>query len=356
MKQRSVKIIPAILALAGVAALLVWGFMEGRKEQAMEAERERPVKAPSRVSVQGNEVVITIDQATLEKSAITLAPLAALSHRGEQRATGTVLQLAEFMGARNGYVAAKAQLEKARALLAASRSEYERLKLLNADNRNVSDKALQAAEAAWRADEATLQGATASLKALNGSVRQRWGGVIAGWLFEGSPAFDRLAQQKDLLIQVTFPPDAPVTAGPRSIQVQTGEEGRPIAARLVSPAPVTDPRIQGVSFFYAAAAQPGLLPGMNVVARIPVGPTLHGAVVPSSAVVWWQGKAWAYLQRGSDSFVRREIPTSVPVKDGFFVAAGLSPEDRVVVSGAQLLLSEESRPQTSGGEEKGDND
>lgn len=354
MKTRGVKIIVTVVVLVAVVALLVWGILEGRKEQATEAERERPVKVPSRVSVQNNEVVVTIDQATQEKSAIVVAPLAALSHRGEERATGVVLLLQELSDARSGYVAAKAQMEKSRAFLAASHSEYERLKTLNADNRNISDKALQAAEAAWRADEATLRAATDSLKALNGSIRQRWGDVIAGWLFEGAPHFDRLAQLQELLIQVTFPPDAHVTAGPQIIHVQTGDGTRLVTARLVSPATATDPRIQGVSFFYTAPARPGFLPGMNVLALLPTGPALKGVVVPAAAVIWWQGKAWVYLKKGMDSFVRREVPTTVPVNDGFFVATGLSPDDRVVVKGAQLLHSEEFRSQIEVGEEGGE--
>lgn len=355
MKRTSLKIILAIVVLTGVVALVVWGML-ARKEQAREVEQERPAEAPSRVSVQGNAVVVTIDQASQGKSGIRVAPLAPLSQRKEQRATGVVLQLQELFDARNGYAAASAQVERSKANLSASRAEYGRLGLLNADNHNVSDKALQAAEAAWRADEATFQGADASLKALGGSIRQRWGGVIAGWVFEGTAPFERLTRLDALLLQVTFPPDVPVDKAPHAIQVRTGEGAPPIAARLVSPAPATDPRIQGVSFFYLAPAGSGLLPGMNVLARLPVGPVQSGVVVPASALVWWQGKAWAYLQRGTESFVRREIPTSMPVRDGFFVATGLSHQDLVVVKGAQLLLSEESRPRTGGGEEEGDND
>lgn len=353
MKRKSVKIIVTSIILAGIAGLLVWGYLESRKEMAMEAERERPVKAPSRVSVQGDEVVITLDAESRKKSAIVVAPLAAVSHRGEVRATGVVLQLQGLFDARTGYASAKAQVEKSKALLAASGNEYQRLKLLNADNRNISDKALQAAEAAWRADEAAVRAAIPSLQALSGSIRQQWGSVIAGWLFEESPAFERLTRQDELLLQVTLPHDVHVDAGPQSIQVQAADGTRLITARLVSAAPATDPRIQGLSFFYLAPAQSGLLPGMNVLARLPFGPMMKGVVVPASAVVWWQGKAWAYQQKGADSFVRREVPTGIPVKDGIFVATGFSPEDQVVVSGAQLLQSEEFRSQIQVGEEGG---
>jgi len=41
------------------------------------------------------------------------------------------------------------------------------------------------------------------------------------------------------------------------------------------------------------------------------------------------------------------------MKDGWFIHKGLSPEDWIVVSGAQLLLSEEFRAQVQVGEEGG---
>ncbi|WP_129127629.1 efflux RND transporter periplasmic adaptor subunit [Geomonas oryzae] len=355
MNRKSLRVILTMVILSGIAALLVWGWLRGDKERAMDAGGERPVKAPSRVSVADGEVVVAVDETERRKSGIAVASPAPLSRRGEQRATGVVLPLQELFDGLNAFAAAKAQAERARANLSASRAEYERLKLLNADDRNVSDKALQAAEAAWRGDEASLQAASASVKALSGSLRQRWGGVIAGWVREGGAPLERLARQEDRLLQVTFLPDVRVATAPRTIRLQTAGGAPSIAARLVSPAPATDPRIQGISFLYLAPARSGLLPGMNVPARLPVGPMVQGVVVPDAAVVWWQGKAWAYLEKGADRFVRREIPTSAPVDGGYFTAGGLSADDRVVVSGAQLLLSEEFRPRIKGGGE-GDDD
>ena len=351
MRRKSVKIIVTIVVLAAITGLLVWGFIEGRKEGGMEAERERPVKPPSRVSEEGGESVVTLDRKTLERSGIQILPLVPVSHRSEIRAFGIVLQLQELFDLRASYAKAQAQAESARAAVEASGREHERLKLLNADNRNVSDKALQAATAAWRADEAALRAGKASLYALKASIRQRWGGVIAGWVTSDSPSFERLARQDDLLLQVTFPSDAQVGRVPQKITLQTAE-GTPLTeARLISPSPATDPRIQGRSFFYLAPAGPRLLPGMNVLARLPVGPLLQGVTVPSSAVVWRQGKAWLYLEKGAGRFVRRALPTESPLRDSFFVARGLAPGDPVVVRGAQLLQSEEFRSQIRAGEE-----
>jgi hypothetical protein len=68
-------------------------------------------------------------------------------------------------------------------------------------------------------------------------------------------------------------------------------------------------------------------------------------VVPDSATVWLGGKAWAYVQKGREQFVRLEISTNHPMGEGWFVTKNFSAGDLVAVQGAQLLLSEEFRSQ-----------
>jgi len=342
--KSGLKTVLVIIVVAGIGALLVWAFIIGREEFAKEQERERPVKAPLRVSTQGGESVVTLDQATQKKSGIVVAPLKAVSHQEELRAYGMVMELQDLVDLRNSFATAKAQAEKTQASLEASRREYDRLKVLQ-ESRNISAKVFQAAEAAWRSDEASARAAETALNVSEGTIRQRWGAILARSLFDASPAFERLLQRQDVLVQVTLPPAAHLSSAPRHARIQSSE-WKLTATTLVSPSPRTDPRIQGTSFFYLAPVQgTDLLPGMNVLAYLPNGSQSQGVIVPASAVVWWQGKAWIYRQKDSDRFVRQEIPTDTPVKDGWFVGKGLSSGDRIVVSGAQLLLSEELRSQ-----------
>ena len=344
----TVKSMLVVILLVGIGALLVWAFIEGRKELATEQERERPIKTPLRVATQDGETVITLDKATQVKSGISVAPLQPVSHREEVRAYGTVLQLQDLVDLRNACIAAKAQLEKSQASLEVSKKEYERLKVLHS-NRNISDKAFQAAEATWTSDEVNLRAAQESLHALEGAARQKWGTVLAKWLFDGSSAFSRLIQQQEVLIQITLPSDAHVSSAPQDARIQLSD-GKLASAKLVSRAPHTDPRIQGMSFFYIASGTTDFLAGMNVVAYLPVGSQIRGVIVPASAIVWWQGKAWVYVQKGEERFVRHEVSIDIPVENGWLVSQGLSAEDRLAVSGTQLLLSEEFRGQVQVGD------
>lgn len=92
-------------------------------------------------------------------------------------------------------------------------------------------------------------------------------------------------------------------------------------------------------------ATPDLVPGMTLVVLLSTGPLARGVVVPSNAIVWWQGKAWSYVQIAPNRFARREVPTETPVSNGFFAAAGFAPGEKVIVRGGQQLLSEEFRSQ-----------
>ena len=209
----------AIIVLAGIGAFLVWAFLEGRQESALERERERPIKAASRVSVHDHDNVIVLDKVVQAQSGIVVAFLEANSHQAALKVYGTVVDLADLIALRKNVATAKADVDKAQANLDASRKEYERLQALHADNRNVSDKVLQTATAAWHADVANARAAQEARRALEGTARQRWGSVLATWVFDASPAFDRLSQRQEMLLQITMPPDVSLASAPQTASV-----------------------------------------------------------------------------------------------------------------------------------------
>ena len=324
--------------------LLVWtaiGHPTQVRGQEKDEEEARPIQAPSHVSVQNGETVVTLDAATQARLGLTLTTMQALSTRQQLRTLSTVLPVEDLTSLRDAHVVSRSKLEKARVNLDLSRKEYERLRSLYQSEQNTSLKALEAAEAAFSADQADAGSGEHELALQESAAQQRWGKVIAGWIASGSPSLQRLLDQHDLLIQVSLPPgestDAPETA---SLQLPSGGI---VKATLVSPFPRLDPRIQGSSFLYLTVARPGLTPGMNLVARLPVGQVMRGVIVPEAGVVWWQGKPWVYQQTSPERFVRREVSTEDPVEKGWFVSAGFSAGDKLVVGSAQMLFSEEFR-------------
>ena len=73
--------------------------------------------------------------------------------------------------------------------------------------------------------------------------------------------------------------------------------------------------------------------------RLP-GEPVAGVVIPGTAVVRNEGEAWIYVQKGgSNTFTRVSIDLDRPVEAGWFVTKALGADERLVVSGAQQLLS-----------------
>lgn len=307
---------------------------------------EEPEKPAKTASQSATETAHTLDEAAIRMGGIVAARLKSISHQQEVHALGVVLSIQELNDLHNNYAAVKAQTEVAQTTASASRKEYERLKTLNADNRNVSDKAFQAAETVWRSDESREKAAVEALHTIEQNAKQQWGIPLAKAIVSNAPLFRRVSEQQDVLVQVTL--SGSYLASPRhAIRLQSPMGGF-VEAVLISPSPRTDPRFQGESFFYSASAQKtGLVPGMSLSAYLPVGPEEQGDLVPETAVVWWQTKAWVYFEESKGHYVKHELPTAGSVNDGWFVPKRFVEGKPVVITGAQLLLSEELRAHTT---------
>lgn len=334
----------AAVFIIGVGIAAVWGFVEGSKERALEAERERPVTAPLRVSSVDGDPVITLDAETQKRSGIETTVLLSAPYQDQVRAYGTVLDLAQLTDLGNNYATAKAQLQMVQAKLAASKAAAERARGLYKDQQNVSQAVAQAAEATFGADRAALAVAESQLRTLSATTQQNWGPVVGKALLDGTPLVTRLIERQEFLLQITLPPGVSLPAPPQTASVQVGNGPR-AEIKLISPATRTDPKIQGASFFYVAAADSGVLPGMNVLAFLPLGAAVNGVLVPSAAIVWWADRAWMYRRAGPETFTRSEIATDLPARDGSFVVKGVPADTQAVTSGTQMLLSEEFRAQ-----------
>jgi hypothetical protein len=329
-----------------VATLLALTFLGGCKNGGRDeddADRARTAPAtppPAQISFENGEVILTMDEQAQKRVGIEVGALAAGSNRPQADVPATVLSAQDLASFRNSYVAAQSQIEKSRVDIEVARKQYARAKSLFDSDQNVSAKTLESADGNLRALETEERAAEQQLQLQGAMAEQQWGGVVARWAMEGSPELDRVLGMSEALIQVTLPFDQNYSA-PKTIVVEVPGRTR-AEARLISAFPRVDPRIQGRSFLYSAPAQGDFTPGVNLVSHFTVGSSTRGVVVPSSAVVWSDGKAWAYLQKDARQFSRREVATGSPVDAGYFVTTGFAAQDKVVTRGAQSLLSEEA--------------
>jgi hypothetical protein len=283
------------------------------------------------------------------------------------------LATADRIGLTNQLATAQSELSASTAAAVAARAAYERTKLLNADNKNVSDRALEDAAARVAAEESRLKAATDTVRLLQQSldsagpagntrlVVERGGDVVEilarpGEAVEpGTPILrvaklDRLFARVDVPVGEHVPPTVPTAR-----IVAVGYEETPILADRVGLAATADPAAQGQSFvFRLRETRLGLRPGLAVTARIPMpGPRRQGIMIPSAAIVRLAGKSYVYIQTMANEFVRKEVTLDQPTGDGYLSTRTVAAGDRVVVQGAQLLLSEEFKSQIAGDTDKG---
>ncbi len=341
--SKSAKWIMGLLVVIAAVSVAAVVFMAAQRPDTDEDEQEA-VKAPSHVAVQDGRTVLKLDAPTQARDGIRVESLAPTSMRAELRGTAVLLPVSDLAVVRNAYVAARAKLQRDQVDLQLARTQYERVKILYDENQNMSLKAMQDAEAAYRNTQAQVTADGQETKLQLDAVRQRWGTVPADWMAGQNPALEPVLEQRDFLVQVVFPPGEVARPPVRLALSAPGKQT--LEARYLSPMPQVNPQIQGVSFLYLAPGRPGMAVGMNLVVEVPVGQRRDGVVVPDSAVVWWQGKAWLYEESAPATFTRRDVPTDNPRPGGYFIAGHQFPAGtKIVVAGAQALLSEEFRSQ-----------
>ena len=409
--SRPMKWVLAIVIGAGLISLLVFAFIEGREELAREREREKPIKIPPRISkTASGTVVVTLDRDTQTRiglkteaiasetiypeiaaygrlqedpgaSFIVRAPVAGVLRAveskdwpklGESLAEGKPFGIVEprlvpfervDLGSR--VTNAMADVEASQANLDASRAAYERIKALNAKDKNMSDRAVQEAEARVKADEARLGAARKIVAQLEAAIKAQAGGAgplpllaRAGEVVEifahpneaveSGQQVLRIARFDSMLARVDLPAGEAADARISTARiVPVGHEDRQVRGVRVSLASTIDPRTLGEGYlFRVAGLGTTLRPGAAVTAYLQVpGKPEAGFLIPPSAVVRSVGKTWLYRQVADNQFTREEVSLDRSTSRGWLVTQGVSAGTRIVAVGAQMLLSEEQKSQ-----------
>jgi hypothetical protein len=328
--KRSLKIVLVLLVLAVAVAGLVFAYLQMSEERKTEAEREKPVAAKSRVAAgPTGEPILTLDGEDQKNIALQTQPLKPARLNSEINGYGRVLDPSPL-------AALVTELASAQASAMASEKEFERLKLLS-QQKNASDRALQAAEAIARRDQIAVESARTRMATAWGkaiSERPDLGGLVQS-----------LVSLESALVRIDLPVGERREPAPAGTRIAGLGEEKPVPAQYLGPAPSVDPQMQGQAFlFLVKASSSRLVPGRAVSGFLQLqGEPVEGWIVPDSAVVRHAAHGWIYVQTGENTFTRREIALDHRMEDGWFVSKALS--EKVVVSGAQALLSEEQKNQ-----------
>ena len=300
----------------------------------------------ARVGTKDGVAVVRISKKTQQGSAIVTRPIEAHTLQSRAQIYGSVMGIEPLVELRARYLAAQNKIRVVQASLARSSAEYQRMEVLFRDKQMVSLRAVQAAESDWKADQAKRAVEENDVANIRAAARQQWGDVMSRYALSAGREFDAWLSGRQVLVQLAWDLDPSAAQPPASIKIAAaGGEETPVVARYVSPAIQADTEVAGRTFWYRAPGA-SLRVGMRVAAILEDAASAHiGVSIPFSAQVWHAGKAWVYVDRGDETFERREVATGESTGNGWFNGAPFEPGDVVVVSGAQLLLSEEFRYQ-----------
>lgn len=314
--------------LVGLLAggVLTWTFF---KPHEAEKEKKEEHKEEARVQHGTNgETFLKLDQETQAHAGIKVAELKPAQLRPEVKGYGRVLDPAPIAAIMTEYNSAQAALE-------VSRQEYERVKKLNAMDQNVSTRTLQAAEAAARHDQILADAAAQKLAATLGPGVARRKDCKA--MLEGLIA---LAQ---FVVRIDLPASESLEEAPKAARISSLQSSEKLLeAKYLGRATTVDTQMQGQSFLFLTQAGLSLAPGAFVTGYLQVpGEPAAGVIVPRAALLRHEGEVFVYVQTGEQLFERKEIELEHPVEEGWFVREGLKANDKIVIAGAQQLLSEE---------------
>lgn len=322
-------ILAGVVILAIVAALII-AYEQMSKERIADEQADQPIAAASSVQTGSNgQTFVSVDLKTQELIGLRTARPAAETLPFETKAYGRVLDSASLVSLHGDALAAHAALQ-------ASRQQFLRVKQLVAQN-NASVQALETAEAQLQRDQSSLDTATAQLMAA----------TTRAVLSEPANFFQDLADQKTQLIRLDASAGDWPTDSPTGALLLPPGMSRPVAAIFIGRATVTDPQFQGAGFIFVMTnAPPSLTPGLAITGFLQLpGGEENGHIVPGDAVLRSDGDDWIYVQVNQTNFERRKIILDCPANDGWFVTNNIAPDDNVVVTGAQVLLSEEHKAQ-----------
>ncbi len=298
-------------------------LMAGCKPAA--SKEEKAAEAPAS-KAEG----LKIEPEAQVKMGIKIEEVTASEFRPEMKCLGHVLDSSPLVLTWNEIIAAKAAL-------AVSQKELERVKILRTQN-NASDRTLEAAQAATEKDRLAVE-STAQ------KIPLTWGREL-GNRDDLKDIVESLVAGKASLVRVDFP-SGELSLTISHIQLSVNNRKDSVDAEFLGHASAIDPVTQGQGLIYLSHAGADRLPVNGVVeASIPTANApLKGFLIARGAVIFHDGEKWFFRQGEGNTFERERLENGISTRNGYFVTNGIEPGLRVVTVGAQQLLSEELKSQ-----------
>ncbi len=293
---------------------------------------QRPANAD-----RGEGLALTSEQ--IQALGIATVPARGTEYRPNIEGFGVVSSVETFAQSYADVATASAAAAQSKAALSRART------LAAGEDAAISREALESAVTKAAVDEADLALAQQKSGAAFG-LQAPWHSAA-----DRKKVMDKLAQGRAVLVHVTFPLGRMGNARPEEITIaRIGSNASSWRTKVIWPAPA-DPTVPGNGFFVLLEGS-DLAQGEHVGASSGVGAPLKGVWIPQSAVLLSESSTWAYVETKAGHYSRVPVDISQPDNEGYVVKAnaGVAPDQKVVVTGAGLLLARELNPSGAAGD------
>jgi hypothetical protein len=343
MMNKKTAIIIGLQAFLIVVLFWMLVFYGKDEYENFRTEQEEEIESLNRVVEEEGISIVSLSPAVQKNSGISTAKVTQMAYKGEIKSFGTVVPIDTLIQARTNLVSINTELAALRETGRQLQAQYDRLKSLNADDKNVSDLSVQQALASLNTNKVNINSQSLAMTNLEANTKLQWGEALAKIALSSSPSplYNQLLTRQNVLIQVSLPLIATNPSSGDTVKITPLNGIKAINAIYISAATKADTNSSGKTFYFSAPAE-SLRVGMRVsVESIGNKKSINnGIVIPSSAVVWYAGTPWSYFKEDNNQFIRKPISADIEVDAGWF-NEGLDADSEVVVKGAQLLLSEE---------------
>ena len=248
-KKLSLIIVIQALLIIGLFWVLI--FYAKDEFEAYQSSQKEEIESPSHVTENAGVNIVSLSPTTQQNSGITTAKLNRTSFQGEIKSFGNVVSIDSLMEAKAKFLSLKTNIDIARSGSGQNINQYQRLKTLNEDDKNVSDRAVQEALAMVNADKASVTYGELQLKNLHTNTKLQWGEALAKLAFEDklAPHLASLLDRRNVLIQVSLPLNTTAPkAGSSANVTPLNESTSSIKAIYISPASTSDSSGFGKTF------------------------------------------------------------------------------------------------------------
>lgn len=282
---------------------------------------------------------ITLSPAMEAAGGIRVMPLSSAGSGLADSVWGTVLSAAPLAESRLKIERAQLELAEATQLDERAHAEADRLEAVFKEGGNVARKLVDQA----RRDEVQLAqrlgAARRFLESTREEIRALYGDPVLKALSdpEGGVLAPVLKGEAELALIA----ESPLRQGRVVLAEDPSKETE---ARYIATAPQVELGTRRASSYWLLSS-PDFRAGLKVRLLMPTRSNAGLAAIPESAVVWQSGSSWVYLLEEEHRYRRVRVVLGDPEARGWAVKSGVKVSDRVVVEGAELLLSQESKAQ-----------